>query len=1776
MKNRKAKRILAILLTLVLVVGATGTAAFAVDDSGTANAADASGLKDCHTAHDESCGYTEAAAAASCTHTCEQCAKKDGEADVPCDVKAGCTLLKGHTGECEIPSCTLAEGCTLPTGHTGECEIPPCTLAEGCTLPMGHTGECTPPKNGDFTVGRRSYSGGAITLPTVSKGGLQAAVEAELRSMGQSAPYNYSVVTSLEVQSGELSDYIDFPFIRNNLSGIITLDISGISNTVIPTSAFNNVKDFGGNGTMNNLQTIKLPASVTTIEAYAFKECIALKNVDLSKVTDIGADAFVDCKSLQTVDLGSATRVRQSAFLRCEALTTVGDIPNLTNIEESAFFGCKALKEIDLSNVKDAIGTDAFSDCKVLTTVGELSTWLVSANAFKNCIALTDVGLKNVTRIDDNAFFGCISLEEVDLRNTETIMQNAFNGCENLATAGDTSKVYWIGSKAFYNCKALGEVDLSGITVMKNGDGAFNGCASLTLKENTGFHKDLDKIPKEAFKGCASLKEVDLSKVGTIEEYAFAGCKALTTVGDLSGRATINNGVFSGCTLLKEVNLGSVESVGENAFSGCKNLTIAGGTANLTTVGKGGFSGCESLKEVDLRKVTSLEEGAFFGCKELTLKEGTGFSTELTEIPAEAFMGCKSLKAVDLSNVTSIGKDAFNSCPLLGEVNLSNVKSIKNGAFYGCETLTLKSGTGFDKELTEIPADAFTDCKSLKTVDLSNVISIGAWAFSGCETLGAVDLSSVEAIGQAAFSGCKKLTLKEGTGLNASLTNISEDAFTDCALLNNVDLSKVESIKRNAFSGCASLNNVDLSNIESIEPSAFSNCKALTLKKGTGFHQKLTNIPIAAFSGCTSLGEVNLSNVTSIGAWAFRNCTSLKKVDLSNVTSIGERAFLGCETLGTVDLSNVKSIGEAAFYNCISLGAVDLSKVESIEPYAFFNCVMLTLKEGTGFHQDITEIPAAAFAGCASLKKVDLSNVESIEQEAFGGCESLGTVGDTSKLTTVKQGAFVACESLGAVDLSNVTSLGDGAFSDCKKLTLKEGTGFHQDLKGIPEDAFKGCASLNKVDLSNIKSIGAWAFSDCASLGEVDLSNVESIGIWAFYNCISLGEVDLSNVESIGGNAFNGCKALTLKSGTGFHQDLKEIPVAVFAGCASLKKVDLSNVESIEENAFRGCKALTLKEGTGLSPNPTRISDYAFSGCASLSNVDLGGVISIASGAFSGCTSLKALALPADKPTIYNNAFVDVPALMLLVKGGSPYADLSGFPSGSAAPSIAGATIGVGRTLSLDVLPNAGAAVSYQWSKDGAEITGATGRTYSKASAAPTDSGSYTCSITLGKVSGSASANVTVAEISVTPVTADAEVTKAAAVQSSVSFSLSNTPPYGDDAEWKVYTAATGTGIANGITISYHGTGNVLTLSHASNIPAGKYYVAVTERDKAESERLALTVMPPVYALSFSTNGGSGSDVSGSYAENTTVNIDAGTKSGYMFDGWTTSNGGTFGNAASAKTTFTMPDKDTTITATWKKNAPNTYTLTFDANGGSGSMVDQVFADGAEQALAKNAFTKTDFNFAGWNTEANGSGTPYADGQRASFAKNTTLYAQWSKGPDHSPIDPPDPNKPIDTKTHFTQGISGNYANLADIRLNGVTLTQIPTSATTCDLRGWPGYDGIVGKAESGSVIVTFYKEFLQTLTDGNYILEVEFLDETTANTGKMQFAVQNETAPAPTSTPAPGASPTPSVSTAPNPTPKTGDDASIALWILLAVACVSVVFVSILYKRHNRAANRK
>ena len=118
----------------------------------------------------------------------------------------------------------------------------------------------------------------------------------------------------------------------------------------------------------------------------------------------------------------------------------------------------------------------------------------------------------------------------------------------------------------------------------------------------------------------------------------------------------------------------------------------------------------------------------------------------------------------------------------------------------------------------------------------------------------------------------------------------------------------------------------------------------------------------------------------------------------------------------------------------------------------------------------------------------------------------------------------------------------------------------------------------------------------------------------------------------------------------------------------------------------------------------------------------------------------------------------------------------------------------------------------------------------------------------------------------------------------------------------------------------------------------------------------------------------------------------------FVFNGWSDSTGVLYydGTLAAVKDTFTSTS-NVYLEGRWTLAQ---YTIEYNANGGTGSMSDQVKERTKYFYLPANTFSREGYTFAGWNTQADGSGTAYANGAYTNnvgpAGGKVTLYAQWN------------------------------------------------------------------------------------------------------------------------------------------------------------------------------------
>ena len=188
---------------------------------------------------------------------------------------------------------------------------------------------------------------------------------------------------------------------------------------------------------------------------------------------------------------------------------------------------------------------------------------------------------------------------------------------------------------------------------------------------------------------------------------------------------------------------------------------------------------------------------------------------------------------------------------------------------------------------------------------------------------------------------------------------------------------------------------------------------------------------------------------------------------------------------------------------------------------------------------------------------------------------------------------------------------------------------------------------------------------------------------------------------------------------------------------------------------------------------------------------------------------------------------------------------------------------------------------------------------------------------------------------------------------------------------------------------SYSSLNKTITVKAKVSTDGGNTYDEATSPGTLSASSYQFTA----YNYCASATSLSSGKITCGYTANTTLTAEDAT--GYTFVGWYNSSGTQ--QTTTDKTLSINPTADATYYAYYKANS---YTVKFDANGGTGSMSNQSHTYDVSKVLTANAFTKTGYNFAGWNTKADGTGASYTDKQSVNNLSSTdgatvTLYAQW-------------------------------------------------------------------------------------------------------------------------------------------------------------------------------------
>lgn len=686
------------------------------------------------------------------------------------------------------------------------------------------------------------------------------------------------------------------------------------------------------------LESIRLPARMTTMPNFFFEGCSALTSVTFeenSRLTKMGNAVFRYCSALES-------------FVMPDSVTTLDGTTGL-------FIDCTKLSKVTLSANLQKLGQNMFKNCGALETVEiPASVKTIEQYAFQNSGIKSIVIPSTLTKFGNtglNEFLNCTRLERVEIyapigNNLTYLNTSYFSGCTSLKEVVLPDSIVELGNTAFKNCVSLENIDLSGIR----------------------------EIGNNTFEGCTSLASVDLSSVNTIGNYAFKGCTALTEVYIPDSVVDMGTSVFLDCDNLQSLTVSDgnsayrLGSAGELLnYDGTQILYVpASATGEYVieqgmTAGDYAFAGTGVTKVVIPNSMTVIPVGMFANCAsltEVTLHDG------ITEIGASAFTGSAVQSIYIGRNVTVIGNSAFKDCASLTEVtfgeNGSSTLSLSASAFENCTSLA-------SLELprrVRAPQKTSTDRYGNVTVTTLSP-AIGSYAFAGCTSLGSLTFAASGAewmteplnVGAYAFNGCtslKSVVLPDynRSGSSATYYAIGSYAFANCTSLVSFEREGRDptqgyrgayyDVGGYAFFGCSALKTVKLP----------SNCyfDGEFIFGGTGIEEITLSLkgaygsPYSMFEGCAQLETVAIEHDALISTVLydrmFANCTALESVTVTNekngVSTIRESAFVNCASLARLNLSGgLKTIEANAFEGCTSLDFTIGASVTTIGANAF-------------------------------------------------------------------------------------------------------------------------------------------------------------------------------------------------------------------------------------------------------------------------------------------------------------------------------------------------------------------------------------------------------------------------------------------------------------------------------------------------------------------------------------------------------------------------------------------------------------------------------------------------------------------------------------------------------------------------------------------------------------------------------------------------------------------------------------------------------------------------
>ena len=784
------------------------------------------------------------------------------------------------------------------------------------------------------------------------------------------------------------------------------------------------------------------------------------------RVTEIGSYAFYAQKNLVTLWVRwGIRRIKNNAFQSCTNLTQARLASSVDYIESLAFNNCSSLKYVFCAN--DYIKDSNYASNCMPNNSGMV---LLVSKAAKNTVerAKGIAAFKNFATIYRN-------YEAFDFAFTD-------GGYYVVSTLPDDKP----------NKNRHGVFQLVGLN---SSNTEYAPTASSYTVD--GYTYDLAEVTYNACESYSNLKTVDLSRLSylkNINEYAFKGCSALTTIKlNSSTSLDIKKEAFANCTSLATLNLPSNVSVFyASAVNGCSNLkTITVSTLNKHLCDVNGI-----VYSKDKTKLVRCPPG-----HNTTIFNHSSFPSTLKEIGFEAFATCKKIQMIHIPYGVKSIRMCFQECTGLTTLQIpSSVTDFGYGTF------------GFIPNLTYLYCNLSTPPSGMP---------YGPYSSAPRLTLYVPD-EAIEAYKNARYWSTWKY-IKGG-----AFDVTTNDAMQ--TLRYTIHSNKAETINGNSYAGRAML-------VYAPDPTVYSPTYAVpdhvTLPNGKKYAVTAINSNVCS-GGMRASATLTLgANVDSIFSNAFQGKTMLTGLKLnSKLTYIGVNAFYDCRIANDLALPyGFKKLSSGAFYNnsfkrflipgsLISMGHTCLARNNYLE-----ELVINDPYWARSTSWDLTKIPTS----CKLY--VPVGSVEAYKNNekwgklkvmagsydfTYNNADPYGTIyhmtvtsgtpltvdGVTyaGKAKYVYHPANMTLESPTAFDCTNseidmtnggskkylMTEFGDSALIWCEQLTNVRVERM-EHLERIGNSAFRGTNITQFTVPASCSHIGNMAFSACYKLSELML-----------------------------------------------------------------------------------------------------------------------------------------------------------------------------------------------------------------------------------------------------------------------------------------------------------------------------------------------------------------------------------------------------------------------------------------------------------------------------------------------------------------------------------------------------------------------------------------------------------------------------------------------------------------------------------------------------------------